>query len=434
MKFPILSLIIFLALFSYSLLAVDVESKQDVKDKLFTLNCFIHLNGNKPTPAQFKSLTRHKSGLKNCLNLIDDISLNKKSHIPILETLLRFHSTWFGANDFVRIDLHHFANDIYDSQHMGSALTYNLLKESNISSLFKGTDTYSVLRQSNKEQDVSSVEGASGRIRVKKDVIWTTNKKDKKWTPNFIPRGKLKTIQKIGKSDKLVPASTGTQGRRNKAKIASPLTPHLGGGILGTPEYVLLNVKYDEFDGGIMHYRRYGANLVKQFMCRNIPVLNKSDVIKHVDKSHYIEFKTKKECMSCHSTIDEIGTLLGHVKVVDNEEDGEKMGVFPFLEIGDKPYSSIFNYRELNNTLHEIEVKNLKQLGQQILNIYDFYMCFASRYYQFVTGRKVEIENLALKESVDYQNVDKLAQKFKRHKNLKQLLKDTYSLRYEQGI
>lgn len=91
----------------------------------FFLRCYGQLTGSRPvkTDPLIRAIIEGSiEPVSACHKLIDRLSVpNRKSkaHVNFLNTMARFHSNWFGANDMYKSDRIYPMNDLYNSQAMG---------------------------------------------------------------------------------------------------------------------------------------------------------------------------------------------------------------------------------------------------------------------------------------------------------------------------
>jgi hypothetical protein len=225
-----------------------------------------------------------------------------------------------------------------------------------------------------------------------------------------------------------------------------------GGGILGTPSYLLLNMGRSDSipaDGGIHMPRRWAQAVYKDLLCRQIPVVRAKDALPYVNKSpgpNSPPFRSGPSCMRCHTSMDmmaatarnqsyhgiplngAIGTmhLTGWPATLPRESGLVDADPFFFQR---PPQGRLF-FRSFNGTLVNQDVLGLAQLGSEISNLDDFYACAASRYFHYFTGVQVSLQDigdpdlavLTPTEKYYRDRVIKLGQDLKQHQNLLSLI------------
>jgi hypothetical protein len=296
--------------------------------------------------------------------------------------------------------------------------------------MFQGEFFVKTERSAKRQPNVFWSTSQDGSYHFKSGAEYSHDKKIK-WKPKFIPRGRLTaiSIEKV-KDDKL------PHFKFQEKIYKTNFYNHSGGGILGLPEYIFANTKYTDYDGGVLGYRRYGANMVRDLLCRSMPVLKKIHVQNTVDKKHYIKFRREASCMRCHETIDNIGKLIGHLTMFypKNEQAADAYIFLYPVQTKDK-IPSKFSYLDLMGKHYNEPMKNLDDLGKSIINNIDFNLCASSRYYEFVSGVKINWEKHTKDEMLNGKitsSVYNLAIDFKKNKSLKELLKKSYSVLYKE--
>lgn len=195
----------------------------------------------------------------------------------------------------------------------------------------------------------------------------------------------------------------------------------LGGGAMGSQPYLLLNlITLGDYraDGSIHLPRKWAKSVMKDFLCHDLPALHTSDAKKFVDKKAEAGFRHSTNCMQCHSTIDRMSGVVRNSRYVfsvgdpTNATDPYSVHIGSYLpqsgleEVGfssvsDKKYflrksTGNLYYRNFSGALVDISLHGLSSLGQAIAQQPDYYLCAASRYYEYFTGRKVNLKNLSL--------------------------------------
>lgn len=229
---------------------------------------------------------------------------------------------------------------------------------------------------------------------------------------------------------------------------------HYGGGVLGTQAYMIANMtnRTESFmaDGGTKLQRRYGENVLADFLCRANPPLRPMDVVSEVKSNSNIPFRKGISCMRCHSGMDPLSGVARHL-VWATSHKGPRSGQLGFItkktitnservlwaEIDripnynvSEPIGRLF-YRSYDGSLVKEDLEGISDLGQKISQKNDFYVCAAKRHYQLLTGIEVNLQDpgdidsvkLTRGEEIYREKVIKLGLELKEHKSLRTLIK-----------
>ncbi len=231
-----------------------------------------------------------------------------------------------------------------------------------------------------------------------------------------------------------------------------------GGGILGSKSYMLLNFgRSDELpmNGGLRMPRRWARAIISNLMCRDVPVIRSSDALPFVAKNVLAStppFRKVSSCMQCHATMDPMGAVARNYSYAfaprfngcDPVKSAGYMANWPVslpMETGvvdddpdfyKRPPSGKLFLRSYDGTLVDQSVNDISGLGQAIAGTNDFYVCAASKYFQYFTGIKVNLQdvgdpaNPALTPAdLAYRNqVISLGQNLKKSQSLRSLISE----------
>jgi hypothetical protein len=229
----------------------------------------------------------------------------------------------------------------------------------------------------------------------------------------------------------------------------------LGGGVLGTPSYLLLNLGRPDtlpMNGGLRLARRWSKAVMKDLMCRDLPAIRITDAFPKVQKTvtpSTPPFRTNGSCVACHATIDPMasairnlsltfapGRMSGDVATAQIATWISTMG--PIADPVDNdpnyylrpPNGKVF-YRSFNGNLIDRDIQGLPALGQALAETDDLYVCAAARYFQFFTGIQVNLQDIGdpskpvlnAGELGYRQQVINLGLELRRHQNLRTLVR-----------
>ncbi len=269
-----------------------------------------------------------------------------------------------------------------------------------------------------------------------------------------------------------------------------------GGGLLGTQSYLIENLGahgqgfyYPRSDGGVRTWRRAAKAIYSDFLCRDIPVISGSDAAQFMAVNPPHPFQKSASCMACHATTDGLAGTLRNFSFVTPTNFGSPATALmyePFTRFvsviehptaliasggtlrklkRDHPQSSQINYatqtsnfyginsdntfarqspegrvliRDMNGNLINEAVTGVEQLGTTLSNIDDYYMCAASRYFNFLTGFKastLEVPNASPEEIQARLYVVQLGNSLKIHQSLRTMVSEILGSSYwREGI
>ncbi len=188
---------------------------------------------------------------------------------------------------------------------------------------------------------------------------------------------------------------------------------HIGSGAVGTQAYLMGNIgKDDPSDGALELYRRWGKHVMEDFLCRELPALRSSDVLSEVNIASKIPYRNGISCMGCHSSMDPLASVLRNGKIgwslsprFKNERVkffGQLAPTLGFAEIpvldrdlnfSKRPANGRLFYRSYDGSLVKQEMVGVKELGPNMAATNDLYVCAAKRYYKFLTGISVNLND-----------------------------------------
>ncbi len=227
---------------------------------------------------------------------------------------------------------------------------------------------------------------------------------------------------------------------------------HEGGGVIGTPAYILANLGRgltQRADGGISVARRFGKAVYKDLLCRDVPVVRGADAAPFVQTGSSLPFRKSTSCMQCHASIDPLGnTARNFMYVVD---EGKIGGGAPYrfapsqgAEAGpvdsdqnfhQRPPNGKLYFRSYDGTLIDRSVTSMGDLGQKISETEDYYACIASKYFQYFTGIKANLQDagdntlptLSAGDQVYRDRVIQLGKSLKTSQNIQSLIREIIS-------
>ena len=268
----------------------------------------------------------------------------------------------------------------------------------------------------------------------------------------FASRGKLLGVAKTGKN--VWPFGYArANGDYKEGRVVT--TPHYGGGVLGSAVYLLKTVSEEagfKANGAVQMPRKWSRAVFKDLLCRELPVVRAQDAKSSVRANSEIPFRKSSGCVRCHVSMDQAAALLRGFRY-RNLGGGNTVpqlggnfvtlikpvaGLAPetsWPEAVDpdyfkRPANGHFYFRTSQGELVDKKISSLKQLGQTLSSLQDFYSCAASRYYAYFTGTKVQLADAGDPDTPKLSNKDQLALKkvielggsLQKHQSLEQLI------------
>lgn len=197
---------------------------------------------------------------------------------------------------------------------------------------------------------------------------------------------------------------------------------HFGGGILGSPAFMISNAEnLSPSDGGVFVHRRMSNIVFSDLLCLTLPTLRSEDVDAYMNKykNSNLSFRQDRSCVRCHATLDpfaatarnivfmisgtnqfarDVGTLLGTVhlfyypKRMTVTTSDQVVSDSDRLYFRRSPEGQLY-FRDYQGELVNHQVTGLQEMGEALANLDDPYVCAAQRYYQFLTGVQIPVEN-----------------------------------------
>ncbi len=239
-----------------------------------------------------------------------------------------------------------------------------------------------------------------------------------------------------------------------RSKQPENINQHFGGGILGSPVFIMQNtnlernnVAYKEY----MNHRRLAARIFETLLCHQLPTLTDSDVATISGSPH--AFENSKSCMQCHASLDPLARAYKDIVIHQSHRNSDrtKPVIMSAMKLGSdltgtapanfdwamKPIDSNLYYRSLKDTNPSIKpanfaVSSIQDLGNKLsdptTNLgFDFYSCTTKRYYEFLTGVNVEMRPRSQENPVTVYHrslVLNLANQLRTHGSLATLIED----------
>tara|TARA_R110002072_G_scaffold534_2_gene3526 strand:+ start:63988 stop:65787 length:1800 start_codon:yes stop_codon:yes gene_type:complete len=451
-------------------IAIDKLSEEEVLKR-----CYLKMT-NRPIPSDHPRLISVQesvmSGASACLSLINSaMSLQSKNKImangkegrEVLKTFQMLHSGWFQEWNFFTAMSTWGTFEVLDPTRMGFYFTNSLFNDGyHLKDALRGTKSFEGIRVSKKKSEYLVYKFKNEPRYKRKDYkfIYGLSEKGKdykEWFPTRVQTGELVGIKVIDSKEDILPVVVDSKDNQKEINPANEIsfnqsihTGH-GGGVLGDEAYVSLNLGQDlgkKMNGGRILPRRWSNALVKEMLCRDLPVLKREDVVQYLQPKSSLPFRQKESCMQCHVTMDNMAGLLKNVEQTYSADaggdgwihsthlyrHGRDLNLKQLEEAPDndplfykRPLTSQFFYRDIHNKLIVKSLKNLDELGETLLELDDFYYCQSSKYLRYFTGLKIPISlisssNLTKDEQVRKKLLIDVAEAFKSKQSQKDLL------------
>lgn len=238
------------------------------------------------------------------------------------------------------------------------------------------------------------------------------------------------------------------------------LTGNEGGGFIGNHNYLMTTFTQDDRnyvpDGLVKTNRSWARAVIHDAFCRDIPVVQESDVADFVIPASDVPFRQQAACNACHASVDRQAGLIRNLRwnafltVLQDSPAPDLYGLLGVRMISPtmnalttwpdtadtnyavrRPYGHLF-FRNYRGELIDRVVQSIEELGSAVKDQDDYYACFAKRYYQYFLGIDVDLgdpTNPAYRapnrpDAYHRGKVIALGLQLKNHKSLRQLILD----------
>lgn len=442
-----------------------------VEKKIF-YRCYSQILKKRPSIEHplLKKIEKQKvDGSEACSELVSSVSIDKRTglFIPknseaqeIAQNFQKIHNSWFPLYDLNVGTQDHPNTDLYDTSEMGYHFTWVLFNETEkLSHVLTKKRSFKSIRSSEKPHLFFIDKDIGGRRLKRKGLEkhqWKIGgSKDENdpgyqgpvhfWNPELVNFGDLIGLTPYQKSKNIMNVWF-SEKEKDQLDIHRPL----GGGIIGTIPYLLLNAGQNNLvsDGGLVLHRRWSTSVMKDLLCRNIPTLDEDYVLQSIRKKSKHIFRQKKDCMTCHLTIDQMAAV---IRNIENYNSGDVdthytiRNIYPhqfrMAHHGNLPDSmknfyktkpeGRFIHQSLDGKIINTPVKNIEELGRMLASNSDFYKCITKRYFEYFTGisLNLEVENWKKPTAVG-RFVNEQARVLAKNQNIKEVLSNIFSSQY----
>lgn len=357
-------------------------------------------------------------------------SLSHQTHAEALAVFRRFHifhTSWFPNLNLVNAGADSGASIIYDNTEMAYSIDRALFhQEANYSDILNEKHTYLATRTNGSTKFYIDIDQFQDRPQIepgKEFVAGALENKDLlKWNVDLIEVGEIVGL-KINSPKKSIIYPNG-KDTSDYTITADPGKGLNAGGILGSASYILANTTTREnqkSNGTMTMHRNWSKNFFNDILCRELPVLREEDILNEVEANSDIAFRKDKLCMSCHSTMDPFAAVIRNVVLIPSNDLKDKftsklIGKVQTTEksapispkksderYSQRPTEGVLKFRSFHGELIEKKVSSLDDLGKEITQTDDFYVCAAKKYFHFFTGIDVKINDFSQETEISPQ-------------------------------
>lgn len=405
---------------------------QQISGLKFYIRCHAHLVNERPHPQDSRMaavIAGTKTGQQACLDLMNLGNLNPNGTLAssnilakkIFQTMQELHNSWFDEHSFVATETHDWNDEIYDYNSM--ALYYTR-------ALFDGNYQFSnIVTTSESIEPRRAINAASGSATVN-DWAEGVNKAFSQlnmtlpWQHKSSEGDTFFNGQIVDKGPLIgwKPANRTNNINTNEFGLLEAHKNTLSAGVLTSPEYLILNTKIHKVgytkktNGAQQSYRRWGSRVVKNFLCRDLPVLTAEQAQPYVEPNSSIAFRQSASCMNCHATQDQLSYMIRHYtqKRVGRYTTSSAYPVFdvpayynndltnlpgtwestPDNDFSRRDPKGKFVYVDMEGNFMQIPFDNIADFGTFLTSFDDFYTCTAKRYLKYFTGIDAYIGNI----------------------------------------
>jgi hypothetical protein len=439
------------------LLLFSIAKGQSLSEAALFNRCYSHLTG-RPVPLGNAQMAQVKAGtlkaIDACSGILDKADLDASGPLvnrydpearSVLSNFNSFHRSWFTANTVEQIqdynnEISIGTTDVYDSTEPALAITR---------AVFMRGARYSEALTS--DVGVHAIREQSESVRAQ--IGWAVNFPGRRFYGNnfnfdqnlfnfrgfgiftgandasfvmAMPKievGELVGVRRTSESFVVPNLSLEPLGGDFRGSDQPGLDytynfyQTLGGGILGTPIYILLNygqTRNVRSNGALKMPRRWAQTNMQSFMCASLPALRESDVAQYVVGNSTTPFRNATSCVMCHANLDQMAGTIRNT-VMGNSDFAQLSGagvglskttlLLPLYKadlgaVAGWPSEPVANYhrtaptgklffRSMTGELVNRPVNNVAELGQAMAETKDLYYCAAKRYFEYFTGISV---------------------------------------------
>jgi len=255
--------------------------------------------------------------------------------------------------------------------------------------------------------------------------------------------------------------SPNTYGLMN---LGFDIQSNISKGLIGLRPYIAANTNWsDNLDVNLEYmHRRLSQSIVRDFLCRDLPVVRESDILKFVSNDPNANaFRKASSCVKCHATIDQMAGSFRDLKMIKSG-DRSDLNLKRFIAMPHKinpqavaaesgwpalkdnlyhrrPTKGVFYFRSYDGKLFSNNLTNMSSLSDAIATTDDVYICFAKKMFKHFTGIDVKMFDAGDSVNAEYMStltptdwayrnfVIKAGLNLKQHQKPKNLIKEIIS-------
>ncbi|QDK38357.1 hypothetical protein [Bdellovibrio sp. NC01] len=510
----------------------STASAQDLTPQAFFNRCYVQLTG-KPVPLNHALMKKVIAGQTTAQSACSEVlrkgllaksgALNTPGDTEskaVLNTFYTFHRTWFPTNNINSISGYSSGEqngtaDLYDASEPALAVTYSVFGVGQkYSDVLNRTTGVHAMRSEDaavaaRMKWVASHPGRFIRndaaqstsmfsFREPSSVNTTISRNINKHLSTKIKMPQIEVGTLIGirpttesvmvPNISLTPLGSAATDKGSyaagKLNYSYDFFKPFGGGVLGSPIYVLQNLGHGynmKFNGQTKVARRWSQANMNTFLCASLPALREADVKSFVSTTSTAPFRNSTSCVMCHATLDPMAYTARNITVGATDiflpnKDGDdtrdaagkliaaplayvrtavavttykplnaSVSGWPTEPVTDfhlqKPTGRLF-FRSFTGALVDKSVADMAGLGKAMSETDDYYLCAAKRYFEFMTGISVPLydrtdprnadmnKSLTANDIADRNFIDDLASKLRSTGSVITLLEDIMASDY----
>lgn len=439
--------------------------------------CFNHITGTSAltSPHLKKIRSGEMKAIDACIQHLEQASLAGNGRLSssdpvsfqVLQQIYQVHRSWFDKTSVldseVNSEIHWSTVDVYDPNEPALHLTRAALSQSPVhiaEALTRPTSLEAVRAPA--RQQVRYIETPTGSgnwspqvlTLPRVSVLFTGDAKYDTSIVNFQSSLSPSTYIQLPAPLVQVGQLHGIQDRRldipMQGLVINPNSPGLeqlnpgnpqhnfpiyknhGGGIIGSMPYLINNFGHGyvfQANGAEKLNRKWSESIMKDFFCRDIPVLREEDVIEYQSTNAASpQFRKGVNCLTCHSTIDQMALTARNLKLVTSGNGPNAADYVPkyfatiaaftptqaaqsplWPEVNQNQFhlqnpQGMLYFRNYTGRLVKRNLSSIQELGTAIAEQDDYYVCLAKRYFEYFTGVDVQIRDPALRNDSFYSN------------------------------
>lgn len=457
--------VLFLSLFLLSSHALASEAKKDNYSIYHYIKCYELFVRERPPKDDFfyqLLLKRKITSLQACMNLLKTAQFTNKLTISdpennvlgqkVLRTFNQFHNTWFPNHLTYMTTDGPETFDLVELEEPALFVTQALFNPYwNYKDILLGFNSYEGIRISKTKSQYLIGSLSSPKIKISDDNFQSGLKEYAKWSPHQLDRGILVGVRETIKNKDILPKSINDLFFPKLSTEPIDIHASAGGGFMGSNSYLLFNIGRslgEKSNGANALPRKLFQQVLKDVLCRELPVLEPEDTLKYLDTNSPVPWGNNKNCMACHVTMDNMAAALRNTEIVLSRDDGQGSYHVKLYKPKIKNKNNVlywksdnyhitegagkFVYRDIHDHLIEEPISNLNDAGQKMTKLDEFYQCATIRYLHFLTGIKATItvqKGISSGAKLD-KNIVLWSQILKKTQRLDVLIKDILDSHY----